>query len=71
MNYNPHKKDYPDLRRPLPQNYVGGFRTKPVPYLRRPQHPLVIISCEFMRLCACILLVVVALALAMVLSRPV
>ena len=66
---NNRKRDYHDFRRPLPQNYVSGFRTKPVPYLRRPEHPLVTISYEFMRLCAAVALFCALAAIAIALTR--
>jgi hypothetical protein len=43
------------------------FSTKPVPYLRRPRSRMVSFSYELMRLCACVLLVLI-LAAALVLA---
>jgi len=64
----PKLRDYHDLRKPYPQNYVSSGRYTSdyrLPYLKRPQHPLVTFSYEFVRLCACLLLVVILFAVGM------
>lgn len=65
MNY-PQKRDYHDLRRPYPREYRSGFGLPRQTYLRRPQHWLVTLSYEFMRLCGCIALGAIAMMIVIV-----
>ena len=62
MYYVKPRKEFPDLRKPY------GFRTKPVPYLRRPESFWVVFSYELMRMCAAICIVLVALMFVLALS---